>query len=875
MNQRVLARKPANASAESLRSSSGLKLSAPGDTFEQEADRVADAIVGGSRAPAWSISRVSMGAVQRDTPDGSSQIQQTPKPNNYGEAGLKLLEAFLKTDAGKKFLASVESDPLVKDAKDFVTSTPGIVVSGAAAAGAVGGLVAAHKPLPVQIPAIPLDKVIPALKGVKAQINVQGPLNHPTQFTIGFSGTFGGGSDKKKKDDTSAHLAQETQALRASLDMFKPGDKGATEDVAELMKLGQGAASTRFEDFGARRSPAPLPGTQGTPLVPLKQMEKQSDVKPMDAPLATTPNKDKQDKKEEIPVQRKADGSAILVQRKSACSCSAGKEGECEECQAKKVMQRSSSQEVDSAVPSSVESVLQSSGSPLDRDTRSFFESRFGLDFSKIRIHTGAQAASSASDVAAHAYTVEHSIVFNSGQYAPHTQEGRKLLAHELTHAVQQTGGGAKEGKSPRAVHRKVILNHSEMKDKQRHDFLTAHTHDWSRNHQLASQIMEEMAAAGESFDFEDDDELKTEIVKRISTVAHMKESQETVGNVPGHLRKAFGYPFNPGAEVYGPRVNFNAKDYWTPPVPDDYASRTDKAKVKLSMSLSRFQRHTVFGDQPLGPYFWKLTEKGKADPYSAIKLLFAPQAEARKRTLIHCDYLISLVNLLSFADSVGKDEFNKRIATFGVDKIVLKADTFTDLRLTTFLRGADGKVTGPQIRGIGSTQSHAPKSEKDLVIGDHVKFFNHIAYDLINARIGNAWRLENAVFIARRGHQDIFLGHGSGELTDGQMKDKLASEFNKVVGIAKPLINKAQSRQKTTAAAGKAELVTRFPNVVPVGDKFHVRGKDQYGCNKDIDIKVDPIHPNEVIGLHNPCNPTEMYPVERPIESAPGKASP
>ena len=565
------------------------------------------------------------------------------------------------------------------------------------------------------------------------------------------------------------------------------------------------------------------------------------------------------------------------LQRKCACGGSAGPDGECDECKKKsETLQRKAAGPADpAAAPPVVHQVLQSSGRPLDHATRAFFEPRFGHDFSRVRVHTDAQAAESARSVNALAWTVGNNVVFGSGQYDSHSTAGRKLLAHELTHVVQQTGGTAgATAEHPHTVQRKVILSHAEMKDKERVKFLAAHRKDWGSGQHVASQIMEEMAAADENFDFENDDELKTEIVKRLSTVHHMEESQEAVG-VPGHLRKAFGYPFNPGAEVYGPRVNFDAKDYWTPPVPDNYAARTDPKKVKLAMSLSRFQRNTVFGDQPLGPYFWKLTDKGKADPYSAIKLLFSPQAEARKRTLIHCDYLISLVNLLSFADSIGKSEFNKRIAAFGVDKIVLKADTFTDLRLTTWLRGAAGQIVGPRIRGIGSTQSHVPKTEKDLVIGDHVKFFNHIAYDLLNAGIGNAWRLENAVFIAHRGPENVYLGHGSGELTGGQMKDKLASEFNIVVGKATPLISKAQSRDRKTAAAGNAELTARFPNVKPVGNEFHVRGKDWYGCKKDVDVKVNPIHSNDVIGLHNPCNPAEMYPVERPIESAPGKAKP
>lgn len=86
-----------------------------------------------------------------------------------------------------------------------------------------------------------------------------------------------------------------------------------------------------------------------------------------------------------------------------------------------------------------VESTLQKTGRPLDRATRDFFEPRFGVDFGHVRIHTDANAALSASDVRARAYTVGHNIVFNTGQYAPHTSVGQLLLAHELTHVVQQS----------------------------------------------------------------------------------------------------------------------------------------------------------------------------------------------------------------------------------------------------------------------------------------------------------------------------------------------------------------------------------------------------------------------------------------------------
>jgi len=88
--------------------------------------------------------------------------------------------------------------------------------------------------------------------------------------------------------------------------------------------------------------------------------------------------------------------------------------------------------------PSSVHETLQSSGQPLDTSTRAFMEPRFGQDFSNVRLHTDSQAAQSAADVNARAYTVGQNIVFAKGQYAPSSGEGQHLLAHELTHTVQQ-----------------------------------------------------------------------------------------------------------------------------------------------------------------------------------------------------------------------------------------------------------------------------------------------------------------------------------------------------------------------------------------------------------------------------------------------------
>lgn len=135
---------------------------------------------------------------------------------------------------------------------------------------------------------------------------------------------------------------------------------------------------------------------------------------------------------------------AVLLQRSCACGGGAAITGNCEECNKKRSLQRrAGSQAEPSAVPRIVHDVLRSSGKPLPGDTRDFMESRFGHDFSQVRVHTDATAAESARAVNAHAYTVGKEIIFGQGQFTPHTEKGQHLLAHELAHTLQQNTAGA------------------------------------------------------------------------------------------------------------------------------------------------------------------------------------------------------------------------------------------------------------------------------------------------------------------------------------------------------------------------------------------------------------------------------------------------
>jgi len=95
------------------------------------------------------------------------------------------------------------------------------------------------------------------------------------------------------------------------------------------------------------------------------------------------------------------------------------------------------------AAPRIVHEVLGSPGTPLDEGARTFMEPRFGHDFRHVRVHADARAAESAESVKARAYTVGSHLVFGAASYAPETADGRRLIAHELSHVMQQSDGMA------------------------------------------------------------------------------------------------------------------------------------------------------------------------------------------------------------------------------------------------------------------------------------------------------------------------------------------------------------------------------------------------------------------------------------------------
>lgn len=119
-------------------------------------------------------------------------------------------------------------------------------------------------------------------------------------------------------------------------------------------------------------------------------------------------------------------------------------------------------------VPPVVQEVLNSPGQPLDNATRTYMEPCFGHDFSQVRVHTGARAEDATRSVQARAFTSGQNLVFAAGEYNPQSERGRNLLAHELTHTLQQTPSDRLQRKPLTPEEKQENLQSDFLKDDQR-----------------------------------------------------------------------------------------------------------------------------------------------------------------------------------------------------------------------------------------------------------------------------------------------------------------------------------------------------------------------------------------------------------------------
>lgn len=349
-------------------------VSHPRDAAETQAHRAADVVAGGGSVRGWSFERVPAHAVHRDGPEEDKK----PKEGSAGD----VVKALAATPVGKQVIEKVKDTPEVKAVLGALETPGGKVAAVGVGAAALTGLALAKEPLPAPIPAIPVGTI--GGYDASATLTIQGPVNAPTFVGISFS--FSG--SKPAAAPAKDAVAADTARLRADAERFRDSKDKAAEDQW-VMDYVVAQQALRLKPY----------------LLPLRTGET---PKPAEAPVPE-PAADK--KKDEQPVQRDADPAAAGPEHDPATPAAAAR----------------------------LDRVVAGGGRRLDPETRRTMEARFGHDFGAVRVHDDAAASAAAGSLAARALTVggEH-IVFAAGRHQPRTAQGRRLLAHELAHVVQQ-----------------------------------------------------------------------------------------------------------------------------------------------------------------------------------------------------------------------------------------------------------------------------------------------------------------------------------------------------------------------------------------------------------------------------------------------------
>jgi hypothetical protein len=262
--------------------------------------------------------------------------------------------------------------------------------------------------------------------------------------------------------------------------------------------------------------------------------------------------------------------------------------------------------------------------------------------------------------------------------------------------------------------------------------------------------------------------------------------------------------------------------------------------------------------------YEFDLTSVGREHPYDAIRLLFIPQEMVCDRTLFHCDYLTSVIELRAFAETTGTQTFEQR---FRAGRI-----TFTLAWNGAQYITKDAKDPSPASHRAESLEIATPAREEDLVIGDKVMFWNHRAYDAITVADRGPWRLENAVLVDKdAGGTDLYEGHGAPSVDEITVapgpKEAILNDLLKVYNAH------AQKALNLVNARDLGGLQKAFPYVGWTGSEWVVQelpGRPTRPPAYPLRLLQGLADP-ELIGLRDPENPTQLRRVERPIHSEEG----
>jgi LysM repeat protein len=257
---------------------------------------------------------------------------------------------------------------------------------------------------------------------------------------------FGLSVKKSEGKERTPSAGKMRPGVSPGMDMGSP-----VEQVLHLQRTIGNRAVTRLVESGALQARLRV----GAPNDIYEQEAERIADRVMAMTTAENPGIRRQTEEEEEEIQAKPVSEHItpLVQRQVE------PEEEEEEIQAK--TSDTGTPEVTPDLESRI-NALKSGGQPLPASTRAFFEPRFGTDFSHVRLHTDTNAANTAQSLNARAFTTGRDIVFGSGQYSPDTSSGKQLLAHELTHVVQQR----KESETNTVNKERILTKKGESKER-------------------------------------------------------------------------------------------------------------------------------------------------------------------------------------------------------------------------------------------------------------------------------------------------------------------------------------------------------------------------------------------------------------------------
>lgn len=344
--------------------------------------------------------------------------------------------------------------------------------------------------------------------------------------------------------------------------------------------------------------------------------------------------------------------------------------------------------------------------------------------------------------------------------------------------------------------------------------------------------------------DFADATEFRNDIFKRVRTSDMMKESQAT--------SNGFDYPENVTPDK-------GCADYQPP---------TGMNKINLGnarVNKAARQYWTDVQQDPTMIYYFNLTEEGRRNGYRALVALFEPQQSICDKTLIHCDFLVNVIQFRAFAETIGVKKF---------DALIRNGTLLMQLNYTGFAPPPWDQVQ-PTPKTAGFRTDVRPRAREDFAIGDHVVFWNHLAFDGLNVAQQSPWRLENAVLIDKNeAGDDLFQGHGSGDPeSERQLLVTLLNEYN---GLARSAL--AYARAVDSGQPVEARMRQEYPMVSKTGGKWIVTdpGRQEPRRGRQYDLaeadmgspESDPLLP----GLRDPLDFSQLNTVSRPAESAPGK---